>query len=325
MKKLNWIKRGQIFNVNDIKNWSNTHGQVPFFIETNNKKKIFFTSRPLQNIGGSYVSYIHAIDIEINKDEIKVVKLFEEPLLQLGEIGCFDEFGTMPCSVIKHPQKDEIWLYYVGWSRKLSSPYDCAIGLAISKDDGETFTKISKGPIVSANINDPFVLGCPRVHRFNNKWYMFYLAGIKWLDFNGKKECLYKLKIATSIDGLEWKRNEKFIIPERYVDECQTCATVFYMDDKYHMYFTFRHSIDFRNPERGYRIGYAFSNDLLTWERNDELGNFTVSEKGWDSEMVCYPNINIINDKLVMFYCGNAFGLNGFGYAELEKKYYEKR
>ena len=85
------------------------------------------------------------------------------------------------------------------------------------------------------------------------------------------------------------------------------------------MYFTYRHSIDFRNPERGYRIGYAYSNDLKTWERNDELGNFTISKKGWDSEMVCYPNVNLINDKYIMFYCGNSFGINGFGFAELQK------
>lgn len=114
---------------------------------------------------------------------------------------------------------------------------------------------------------------------------MFYLLGIKQLNFNGKKESYYKLKMATSEDGIEWLRNDKFIIPERYEDECQTFAAVFYFEGKYNMYFTFRHSIDFRNPQCGYRIGYAFSNDLVTWERNDEFRNFTVSSAGWDSEM----------------------------------------
>jgi hypothetical protein len=318
MEKLEWIKKGQLFNLSEFKEWDFTHGQVPFFINANGTKKIFFTSRPPKNPDGSYVSFINAVDIETNKDDFKVVHLYKSPFLQLGETGCFDEFGTMPCSLIQHPEKNEIWLYYVGWSRKLSSPYDCAIGLAISKDGGKSFSKKSHGPIISANVYDPFVLGCPRVYFFTNKWYMFYLAGIKWLDFNGRKECYYKLKTAISDDGIEWKRNEKFIIPERYENECQTCATVFYLDGNYHMYFTYRHSIDFRNPERGYRIGYAYSNDLETWERNDEKGNFSVSEKGWDSEMVCYPNVNLINDKFIMFYCGNSFGLNGFGYAELK-------
>lgn len=318
MQKIEWIKKGQLFDLSNYKDWGNTHGQVPYFIDIDGNQKIFFTSRPPKNADGSYVSYIHAVDVAIHNGDFQVKKLYDKPFLPLGQIGEFDEFGSMPCSVIKHPEKNEVWLYYVGWSRKVSSPYDCAIGLAISTDGGQTFSKYLKGPIVAANATDPFVLGCPRVHYFNNKWYMFYLTGIKWLDFNGKKECFYKLKIATSSDGIEWKRNNKFIIPERYEDECQTCASVFELDGIFHMYFTYRHSIDFRNPERGYRIGYAYSKDLETWERNDEVGNFSVSDTGWDSEMVCYPNVNKIDHKVIMFYCGNSFGINGFGYAEMK-------
>lgn len=317
MNKFDWSKRGQIFDIKNFASWGNTHAQVPFFIATKGKKRIFFTSRPPAGTDGKYVSFIHAVDVEMVSGGFQILKLHESPFLPLGEVGCFDEFGTMPCSVVMHPEKDEVWLYYVGWSRKTSSPYDCAIGLAISYDDGETFKKISNGPIVSSNIDDPFVLGCPRVFIFNSQWYMFYLAGIKWIDFNGRKECYYKLRLATSKDGISWDRDDKFIIPERYENECQTCATVFYLNGKYHMYFTFRHTIDFRNPERGYRIGYAASDDLMRWERNDEIGNFSTSPEGWDSEMVCYPQVAEVGGSMNMFYCGNKFGLDGFGFAEL--------
>jgi hypothetical protein len=34
--------------------------------------------------------------------------------------------------------------------------------------------------------------------------------------------------------------------------------------------------------------------------------------------MIEYPHIARINDKYIMFYCGNHFGKEGFGYAELE-------
>jgi len=43
-----------------------------------------------------------------------------------------------------------------------------------------------------------------------------------------------------------------------------------------------------------------------------------VSQDGWDSQMIEYPHIAKINNKYIMFYCGNEFGKNGFGYAELE-------
>jgi len=317
--KLNWEKKGQIFKLGDSADWQQTHGQVPYFIDVKGQKKIFFTSRP-QRDGSLYVSFIHAVDIEVSSSNaIEIKKLYKEPFLQLGEVGAFDEFGTMPCSLINHPEKDEVWMYYVGWSRKVSAPYDCAVGLAISKDGGQSFNRVSNGPLLGANINDPFVIGCPRVYIFNGKWYLFYLGGIKWLDFDGKKESLYKLKLAVSDDGLNWQRNDRFIVPEKYDNECQTCASVFYLNGLYHMYFTYRYAIDFRNPDRGYRIGYAYSKDLNKWIRDDEQGNFYRSEKGWDSEMVCYPSINKIEDDVFMFYCGNSFGLDGFGYAIMNK------
>ncbi len=311
-------KRGQILNFIDLVGWGNTHAQVPYFIEIGSKRKIFFTSRPPKKEDGSYVSYVHALEIEDRSGQFCTTKIYKTPFLDLGQPGCFDEFGTMPCSVVQHPGNQEVWMYYVGWSRKLSVPYDCAIGLAISTDGGETFKKFSNGPLISANKFNPFVLGCPRVYIFNDNWYMFYLGGVEWLNFDGRMECFYKLKLAKSKNGLDWKLNNRFIIPEKYENECQTCASVFYFNGKYHMYFTYRYSIDFRNPESGYRVGYATSEDLEAWQRDDDKGYFSTSVQGWDREMVCYPNVNSIDGKLTMFYCGNGFGVNGFGYAQLQ-------
>jgi hypothetical protein len=83
------------------------------------------------------------------------------------------------------------------------------------------------------------------------------------------------------------------------------------------MWFCYRHGVAFRNAERGYRIGFAWSEDLVTWHRDDELGALPVSAEGWDSEMVCYPSIVVDGDRTYMFYSGNGFGRVGFGYAEL--------
>lgn len=34
--------------------------------------------------------------------------------------------------------------------------------------------------------------------------------------------------------------------------------------------------------------------------------------------MLCYPDVVKINQKIVMFYCGNGFRQGGTGYAELQ-------
>ena len=88
-------------------------------------------------------------------------------------------------------------------------------------------------------------------------------------------------------------------------------------DGRYHMYFSYRHGVGFRNAAKGYRIGYACSTDGHSWERDDASGGLDVSSEGWDSEMVCYPHVLNIDGGLHIFYCGNSFGRDGFGYATL--------
>ncbi len=69
------------------------------------------------------------------------------------------------------------------------------------------------------------------------------------------------------------------------------------------------------NRERSYRIGYAESEDGITWERRDEESGIGVAEAGWDSEMIAYPYVVDYKDRRYMFYNGNGFGRSGFGYA----------
>jgi predicted GH43/DUF377 family glycosyl hydrolase len=81
------------------------------------------------------------------------------------------------------------------------------------------------------------------------------------------------------------------------------------------MWFCFRGSEDFRGGKDSYRIGYAWSNDLLAWQREDDLAGINVSESGWDSEMITYPCVVQVDSQYLMFYNGNGFGTSGFGYA----------
>ena len=62
-----------------------------------------------------------------------------------------------------------------------------------------------------------------------------------------------------------------------------------------------------------YRIGYAESSDGVRWHRKDDEVGIDVSEDGFDSEMICYPNIVVHRSKKYMFYNGNGFGRKGFG------------
>ena len=75
---------------------------------------------------------------------------------------------------------------------------------------------------------------------------------------------------------------------------------------------------DVRNSERGYRIGYAWSDDLDHWTRDDTKAGIDISTTGWDSESIAYPHVFELDGKVYMLYLGNQVGRNGFGLAQLE-------
>ena len=196
-----------------------------------------------------------------------------------------------------------------------------AIGVAVSKNRGETFEKLGPGPILSYSSSEPFILSGPKIRYFNNQYYLFYISGKKWILDAGKPEPIYTIKMAISDDGLLWQKHKKDLIEPRFEEfEAQASPDVFFDNGYYHMFFCYRYGTNYRNAERGYRIGYAKSKDLINWERNDELAGIYPSDIGWDSESVSYPHILNLDGQIYLFYLGNQVGKTGFGIAVLENK-----
>ena len=320
MKGFKWNKKGLIFDPTSRFDWMNSHAQVPYSLEMNNGTlRVFFSTREKQDSNGNFKSYSAYVDLDIN-NFANVYNISKCPIIKLGDTGEFDEFGSMAGSVVK--VDDEYFLYYCGWQRLVSTPYNWAIGLAKSSD-GHIFNKIGRGPIVGPALNEPYLQACPIVYKFagSDEWHMYFLSGVKWIDIDGgKKESQYLLMHATSKDGYSWVREPQPVIEPLVEDECQTSSSIIYKDGIYHMFFSYRHGVDFRkNSRRAYRIGYAYSKDLVKWVRNDSLAGIDVSDDGWDSEMIAYPHVFNVKGKFYMLYCGNDFGKYGFGYAELEE------
>ena len=310
-----WNKKGLIFSPNNLYDWMYSHAQCPFPVDFGDFVRVYFATRENYN-NGMCKAFGGFVDLE--KNNLKnVIRTSSKPLMDLGGIGEFDEFGSMPISVIKH--NNEFYLYYVGWSRGFSVPYDWEIGFAKS-NDWERFTKVEKGPLMGPTLKEPYLNSTPVVYKHSDTdWRMFYHTGEKWIKSGDKLESQYTIRAAHSQDGINWNRNAVAIIPKKVPNECQTTPAVMHLDGKYHMFFCYREGLDFRhNKDKSYRIGYASSEDMNTWIRDDKKAGIDVSQDGWDSQMIEYPHIAKINNKYIMFYCGNEFGKNGFGYAELE-------
>lgn len=314
---LKWKKLGRIFTAEGYSDWMSSHTQNPVAVPLSDRCRIFFNTRPAP-INGFYQSYPAYVDVELD-DPLKVIDVAEQPVLLPGEVGCFDHHGCMCGSVVRYD--DVLWMYYVGWSRGVDVPYRWAIGLAISDDEGRSFRRYSQGPLLTADTVEPLYLhNAPHVVRLSgDDWRMWYSAGTKWLVNGEKKESVYVIKEACSVDGINWQRSGKSVVPAIVKRECQTSATLFSPDGRYHMLFSYRHATDFRNAARGYRLGYAISDDSGQWQRADEKNLLTGTTQDWDCEMTCYPYVARLNEKPVLFYCGNGFGRGGLGCAVLER------
>lgn len=290
--------------------------QAPCTLIFDDIVRVYFSCRPPRDQNGQYVSYTSFVDLD-RRNLNKIVNIHTRPVIELGGLGTFDEFGIYPASVIR--EGVNLMAYYAGWTRCESVPFNVAIGLAISKDNGVSFSKLGEGPILSYTVNEPFVLSGPKIRRFEDVYYLFYIAGTKWIANNGSPEPVYKIRMAKSLNGYDWTRMEKNLIEDRIEEnEAQASPDVIFSNGLYHMFFCYRYSLNYRGKEFGYRIGYASSKDLIHWERDDSKAGLEISEEGWDSEMVAYPHVFELDGKINMFYLGNQVGRYGFGLAELQ-------
>lgn len=315
-----WKKLGKVFDPRDLttESWMNEFAQSPSVLIGENAVRVYFCSRPAPGVDGQYLSYIAFIDLD-RRNLRNILRVCEHPVLQLGKYGAFDEFGTYPVSVIG--DGDEIRAYYAGWTRCESVPFNAAIGVAVSRDGGETFQRLGDGPVLSYTPDEPFLIGSPRVRRFEGRWQLWYVAGKEWRMTDGKPEPIYKIRMASSDDGINWVKLGRDLIADKLGEhECQACADVSYRNGRYHMFFSYRDIRNYKGREGGYRIGYASSVDMLNWVRNDDLVNIALSEEGWDSEMVNYPHVFELDGTTYMLYQGNGMGRAGFGLAVLESE-----
>lgn len=311
-RKFIWKKHGKIFSPDVRYEWMYSHAQNPSVLILEDRLRVYFTCRPKKDVNGNVTAVTTFVDLN-KEDPGEVLYVHDRPILSFGDVGTFDQFGFMPGAVVK--VKNEVWLYYVGWMRCQGAPYNHAIGLAVSKDDGLTFNRMGRGPLFGRILKEPFLQNSPYVFQENGLFHMWYSSGIDWLEYEQRMESIYVLMHATSKDGINWERESVPSVAYKVEYECQTNPSVIKIGNKYHMWFCYRHGINFRNDERGYRIGYAWSDDLMNWHRDDDLGELQVSDEGWDSQMVCYPCVVHLNNKYYMFYSGNYFGRDGFGYA----------
>jgi hypothetical protein len=317
---MNWEKLGMIFDLSTqkLQMGIGQFAQSPQALVFPEFVRIYFSTREWDAVSSKFTSIIAFADYD--KEFKQVLKISNQAVIKAGALGSFDEHGIFPINVLRY--EDKIMAYTCGWSRRVSVAVETSTGLAYSTDNGETFERFGKGPVLTSSLKEPFLVGDSFVKVYDHLFHMWYIYGERWMVSTNTEPParVYKIAHATSPDGIEWHKEEgKQIISDVLgPDECQALPTVLKIGGRYHMYFCYRYATDFRkNHERAYRLGYAWSDDLTNWKRDDEQAGISKSTVGWDSEMMCYPNLFECDGSVYLLYNGNEFGKHGFGLAKL--------
>ena len=317
--KISFTNKGLIFKISDFEPFAEySFAQSPQLIRIGDYFRIYFSAR---KITPDKYPESEILFVDFNSDFSKIVNYSRNQVLESPGVGSYDEHGVFPINPVRIGNQ-RLVAYLSGWSRRFAVPVETAIGLAESFDEGETFQRVGTGPILAASPDEPFLVGDPFVLKAKEDLYkMYYIAGQDWKYFPNEKDPqrIYKIRSATSLDGVNWTQDGFNLISDNLIDECQALPSLVAFDGVYLMTFCYRYPDGFRNdPARGYRLGFAVSRDLITWERDDEIAEIGKHSSGWDDFMSCYPNLTLQDSNLILLYNGNNFGKEGFGLATFE-------
>jgi hypothetical protein len=250
---------------------------------------------------------IYAVDLA---DDFPVPAIVgrTRPVLDLGDPGAFDCDGVNPCQLVA--RGEELFLYYIGWKRGPAAiPYRLFIGLAVSRDGGLSYERLSRGPILPPVEGEDCFRTAAHVYPTASGWAALYIGGDAFIDGrDGKRLPVYSLRRTFSKDGIRWPEpGETLLSPDRALGE-----------------------IGFGRPWLWHDAG---GEPVLMLSVRTETGYSLVeiglgeegrprrrtliepSAAGWDCEMVCFAAPCAGQQQEWLLYNGNGYGRSGFGVA----------
>ena len=303
---MKWEKKGLIYKPPFDGTWKDNSALTPTaFLLDENTIRVYVSFRDKEGIGR-----IGYIDVDA-RNPSNVLKISNKPVLDIGKDGMFDDNGVILGDLIR--VKNDIYMYYIGFQLVKKSKFLAYTGLAISKDNGETFKRYKNVPIMDREDEALYIRAIHSVIYEDNKFKFWYATGSGWENIAGVDFPQYDINYIESEDGIHFNENGTKCI-ENNCDNLEYRIgrpRTYKKDDLYIMNFTYG------TTDGRYIAGQATSLDGINWNRDDKKLGIELSNEGWDSIHLSYPSIVYSGGKTFMFYNGNNMGQDGFGYAEL--------
>lgn len=304
-----WNKLGLVYGPDGTMPWAKSHAMIPTPVRLNQDViRVFVTFCDAKGIGRPGYVDVSA------KNPLNVLGVSQQPLLDLGMPGTFDENGMLTCGVTDLGN-GKMYMYYVGFELGTKIRYRLLTGLAISEDGGNTFARFSPTPVLERSATEIYFRCGPYCLYGPQRYRLWYVAGSAWIDLDGKSMPVYDIRYAESEDGIHWPDKGEIQIAITEPDEHgfgRPCV-IPKAGGGYRMFYSVR-----RRSFGAYRLGYAESDDGHAWKRMDDKLNLDVTPGSFDSNAIMYAAPIEIDGRLYVFYNGNEFGRAGFAVAVLE-------
>ena len=257
------------------------------------------------------VSRIGFADVDVD-DPLKVLHISEEPALDVGRPGMFDDNGVILGDVILL-DTNVLRMYYVGFQVTEKIKFLAFSGVAESSDGGTTFTRLSEVPVMDRSDEGIFIRAIHSVRIEGGIFKVWYAAGSRFDQIDGLDFPNYTIYYSESTDGLAFPKTGRLCF-EHIGDEYRIGRPrVYRRGNTYQMFYTVG------TRRKTYLPGYAESDDGVVWRRMDDRVGIGPSSEGWDSLALSYPAVLDTQKKTYLFYNGNNMGMTGFGVAELAR------
>ncbi len=151
----NWRKIGLLHNSNCLLEWQHTHAMMPCVLIKDDYLEVYFSPRDSKNQSRPAKLEIHLIN-----NAFRIENLSQTPLLELGQLGMYDDSGVMPTCIVE--DGETLRMFYNGWTLGKKIPFTSFNGIAESNDQGKSFKKISLAPkALYRNDIDPYSTFAP--------------------------------------------------------------------------------------------------------------------------------------------------------------------
>lgn len=300
---MRWRKRGLVFDARDKVPFARDSVLTPTPVLLGDTIRVFAGFRDTKG-----TSRIGFVDLRAD-DPGRVVNWSEQPALDIGRPGTFDDNGVILGDVVAC---DAGWrMYYVGFQQVARAKFLAFTGLAVAGPDCRIFTRVSEAPVLDRADEGLYIRAVHTVRREGGVWRAWYAAGDGWEQINGTPYPRYHVRHVTSTDGVVFPPAGDACLHPTGTEYRIGRPRVFRDGDRYRMLCT-KGTI-----EGDYLPAYAESRDGVHWQREDELAGLVPSPSGWDSRQLCYPAVLDVGMRRYVFYNGRDMGREGFGFAEL--------